>query len=161
MLKFQITLQSEQTHARPSPLQPVQHCFPQSPPTHSRQLPGTSWYPIPSTPLDSFLKARLKQRKAILCCASDDLVGAISAIALSPLKGNIPLKHCEVSVQKTMVFIKKWSDKLSLKRQKLYWSFVKLCSPPTVRTFTYLIMEHALKNVSGSVPSARTIEKSL
>lgn len=61
-----------------------------------------------------------RQRKAILCSASDDLVAAISEIALNTLKGNIPLSPQQVRVlRKRRTLIKTLGNsKLSLRKKK-------------------------------------------
>lgn len=61
-----------------------------------------------------------QQRKALLCAASDDLVSAISEIALNTLKGNVPLSTHQMRVlKKKRGIIKKLSNKkLSIKAKK-------------------------------------------
>lgn len=61
-----------------------------------------------------------RQRKAILCSASNDLILAITEIALNTLKGSIPLTPRQVSVlRKRRNFIKKLSStRISLRRKK-------------------------------------------
>lgn len=70
--------------------------------------------------LKILVKAGPKQRKAILCNANNDLVGAIAEIALNTLKGNLPLKPSQYqNLKRKKDCIKKLSDrKLSLKKKK-------------------------------------------
>ena len=70
--------------------------------------------------LKHLIKAPPRQRKAILCTASDDLIAAISEIALNTLKGNIPLSPQQVRVlRKKQDLIKRLSNKkVSLRRKK-------------------------------------------
>ena len=70
--------------------------------------------------LKHLIKTPPRQRKAILCAASDDLVAAISEIALNTLKGNIPLSPQQVRVlRKKRGLIKKLSNKkIPLRRKK-------------------------------------------
>ncbi|DAC80299.1 TPA_asm: gasderminX [Terrapene box turtle adintovirus] len=65
-------------------------------------------------------KSSPQQRRAILCSASDDLVAAISEIALNTLKGNVPLTQNQVRVlKKKRTLIKTLCNKrVSLKRKK-------------------------------------------
>lgn len=70
--------------------------------------------------LKILVKAGPRQRKAILCNANNDLVGAIAEIALNTLKGNLPLKPSQYrSLKRKKGVIKKLSDrKVSLKKKK-------------------------------------------
>ena len=53
-----------------------------------------------------------QQRKAILCSASDDLVAAISEIALNTLKGNVPISERQFRLlKKKRQLIKRLSNK--------------------------------------------------
>lgn len=70
--------------------------------------------------LKILVRAGPKQRKAILCKANNDLVGAIAEIALNTLKGNLPLKPSQYrTLKRKKGVIKKLSDrKVSLKKKK-------------------------------------------
>lgn len=70
--------------------------------------------------LQLLIKTPPRQRKAILCAATADLVAAISEIALNALKGNIPLSPRQVSMlRKKKLLIRKLSSKqVSLKKKK-------------------------------------------
>lgn len=70
--------------------------------------------------LKLLLQSSPQQRKAILCSASDDLIAAISEIALNTLKGNIPLTPYQIRVlKKRRGIIKNLSNKrLPLKKKK-------------------------------------------
>ena len=71
--------------------------------------------------LKLLIKAPLRQRKAILCAASDDLVTAISEIALNTLKGKIALTPHQVRVlKKKRTLIKTLSNKRVPLRRKKY-----------------------------------------
>ena len=62
--------------------------------------------------LKMLVTASPQQRKAILCAASDDLVAAISEIALNTLKGNVPISESQFRVlKKKQQLIKKLSSK--------------------------------------------------
>lgn len=71
--------------------------------------------------LKLLIKAPLQQKKAILCAAPEDLVAAISEIALNTLKGNISLSGRQVSVlRKKRLLIQKLSNKkISFLKKKL------------------------------------------
>lgn len=64
------------------------------------------------TLLKMLVTASPQHRKAILCTASDDLVAAISEIALNTLKGNVPISERQFQVlKKKRHIIKKLSNK--------------------------------------------------
>lgn len=71
--------------------------------------------------LKLLVKMTPPQRKAFLCTASNDLVAAISEIALNALKGNIPLSPHQVRVlRKRRHLIKTLGNKrVSLRRKKV------------------------------------------
>lgn len=119
------------------------------------------------------------QRKAILCAASDDLVGAISEIALNTLKGNIPISASQHRVlKKKRQLIKKLSNKRAsltskkklvkqsggLYRFTVRYSYTSIYKPPVEELMDYaqkmyLVPQQQLEQLTPTTGDAWDIRR--